>query len=131
MKIFKPIKDVSDLIQRSLDSTRENIDKFFGKGFKGGLKDIFDFSADGLIQKADFDLGIGILHLMMDKDQKSVDTAIAFRNDFALRVSAIDQMASLIKQFKAEDLTEVKKAAKEMEAFLARGEVSGAEPPTI
>jgi hypothetical protein len=128
--LLKPITDVGEFIKRSLDSTKEGIDNLVGKGFKGGIKDIFDFSAEGLIQKADFDLGIGILHLTMDGDRASVDTAIKFRNELAERLVELDEMAAMVKSFKAEDLHEVKRAAKEMAAFLARGEEEAPEPPT-
>ena len=128
MKLFKPIKDVSDFIQQSVDTTRDTIDNLLSKGFKGGIKDFFDFSAKGLIQKADFDLGIGILHLTMDGDRESVETAIKFRNELAVRLEDLDQMAAMVKSFKAEDLGEIKRAAKEMGAFLARGEASAAIP---
>jgi hypothetical protein len=126
--LFKPIKDISDFIQQGLDSTKEGIDNLLGKGFKGGIKDVFDFSAEGLTQKADFDLGIGILYLTMDGDRESVDTAIKFRNELAVRLIELDEMAVLVKGFKAEDLNEVKKAAKDMGAFLARGEGNAAKP---
>lgn len=119
---------MTEFIQRSLDSTKESIDNLLGKGFKGGIKDFFDFSAKGLIQKADFDLGIGILHLTMDGDRESVETAIKFRNELAVRLEDLDQMAAMVKSFKAEDLGEIKRAAKEMGAFLARGEASAATP---
>jgi len=128
VNIFKPIKDIGDFIQQSLDSTKEGIDNLLGKGFKGGIKDVFDFSAGGLIQKADFDLGIGILHLTMVEDRASVDNAIKFRNELAGRLKELDEMAALVKSFKAEDLDEVKRAAKEMGAFLTRGEGNGPEP---
>ena len=131
MKLFKPVKDVTDFIQASLDTTRETIDNLLGKGFKGGIKDVFDFSAEGLIQKADFDIGIGILHLTMDGDQASVDTAVAFRNELAVRLKDLDEMAALVKGFKAEDLNEVKRAAREMSAFLARGTENPAAPTTV
>jgi hypothetical protein len=127
--LFKPIKDVGEFIQQGLDSTKEGIDNLLGRGFKGGLKDVFDFSASGLIQKADFDLGIGILHLMMSGEQASVDNAIKFRNELAVRLEELDKMAAMVKSFKAEDLEEVKKAAKDMEAFLARGDKKDSEPP--
>ena len=128
MKLFKPITDVTEFIQRSLDSTKESIDNLLGKGFKGGIKDVFDFSAKGLIQKADFELGIGILHLTMDGDRESVETAIKFRNELAGRLEDLDEMAALVKAFKAEDLGEIKRAAKEMAAFLARDEARVASP---
>jgi len=127
--LFKPIKDISDFIQQGLDSTKEGIDNLLGKGFKGGIKDVFDFSAEGLIQKADFDIGIGILHLTMDGDQESVETAVKFRNELAVRLKDLDEMARLVKGFKAEDLWEVKKAAKEMGTFLTRGKGSDPESP--
>jgi hypothetical protein len=57
-----------------------------------------------------------------------VDTAIKFRNELAVRLIELDEMAVLVKGFKAEDLNEVKKAAKDMGAFLARGEGNAAKP---
>ncbi len=128
MKIFKPLKEVGDLVQKSLDSTRESIDKFLGKGFKGGLKNLFDFSAQGFIQTMDFELGIGILHLMMDGDQGSVETAIRFRNEAAALLEKLEEMATMVKRFKSEDLAEVKQAARDMEAYLSRSEPAAAEP---
>jgi len=128
MKLFKPIKDVSDFIQQSVDTTRDTIDNLLSKGFKGGIKDVFDFSAEGLIQKVDFDIGIGILHLTMDGDQASVDTAVLFRNELAIRLKDLDEMAALVKGFKAKDLNEVKRAAREMSAFLARGKENPPAP---
>jgi len=127
MKLFKPVKDISNLVQKGLDYTKESIDSLLGTGFKGGIKDLFDFSAEGLIQKADFDLGIGILHLTMDKDRSAVETAIKFRNEFAARLGVLDEMAALVKRFKSVELAEVKRAAKDMEAFLDRVGTDSAE----
>lgn len=121
MKLFKPITDINNLIQKSIESTRESIDNFLGKGFKGGIKAIFDFSAEGLIEKADFELGVGILHLTMDGDREAVDTAVRFRQELAARLHELDEMACLVKQFKAEDIKSVKQAARDMQAFLDRG----------
>lgn len=129
MKLFQPIRDINDLVKKGVDSTRETIDNLLGKGFKGGIKDVFDFSAEGLIQKADFDLGIGILHLTMDGDQESVQTAIKFRNDLAARLVELDEMAGMVKTFKAEDLSEVKRGARQMAAFLDRGAAKVEKPP--
>jgi len=64
----------------------------------------------------------------MVEDRASVDNAIKFRNELAGRLKELDEMAALVKSFKAEDLDEVKRAAKEMGAFLARGEGNGPEP---
>lgn len=69
------------------------------------------------------------LHLTMDGDRGSVDTAIKFRSELAGRLKELEEMAGLVKGFKAEDLEEVKRAAKEVGAFLTRGEGSGAKSP--
>lgn len=122
MKIFKPITGVTEIVQRGVDQTRAAVDQLLGKGFKGSLKDVFDFSARGLIQKADFELGIGILHLTMDGDREAVDNAVRFREEYAGRLQELEEMSALVKRFTAEDLGEVKKAARDMGAFMARNE---------
>ena len=40
-------------------------------------------------------------------------------------------MAALVKGFKSEDLNEVKRAAREMSAFLARGKENPAAPTAV
>lgn len=118
MKIFKPLTDARELIQGAIDNTKEGFEKLMGKGMKGSLKDWFDFSAAGITQKVDFDLGIGILHLTMDGDREAVDTAILFRNELAARIKEIEEMGAITRKFRAEDIAEVKLAAKEMEKLL-------------
>jgi hypothetical protein len=63
----------------------------------------------------------------MDGDQESIDTAVKFRNELAVRLKELDEMAGLVKGFKAQDLVDVKRAAKEMGAFLTRSAGSGVE----
>lgn len=95
LKIFKPITDLTGQISGILQGARGFMEKTGGQGFRGVVRDAFDFNAAGFAEEADRRIGRIVLHLTMAGDTEGVETALHFRNYAVSRIEELQKLNEL------------------------------------
>jgi hypothetical protein len=118
LKIFKPITDLTGQISGILQGARGFMEKAGGQGFRGVVREAFDFNADGFMEEADRRTGRLVLHLTIAGDQDGVETILRFRNYAMKTIEELQRLNQITSNFESEDPEELEQLVRRIEGFL-------------
>lgn len=118
LKVFKPITDLTGQISGMLQGARGFMDKAGGQGFRGVVREAFDFNATGYAEEADRRIGRILLHLTMAGDSEGVETVLRFRNYAVSRIEEFQKLNELSAGSDSSDPDEIRLLVDRMAEFL-------------
>lgn len=118
LKVFKPITDLTGQISGMLQGARGFMDKAGGQGFRGVVREAFDFNATGYVEEADRRIGRVVLHLTMADDSEGVETVLRFRNYAVSRIEEFQKLNELSAGSDSNDPDEIRLMVDKMAEFL-------------
>lgn len=118
MTLMEPVRNVWGLLTKASEGAESFLDIVNSEGLTGVLRSLLRLDLAGLKGQVDESLGSGIIKLLVDGDNASVETALRFRKYVMGFLEEFEELVGMIDRFESDELPAIQEATGEMKAFM-------------